>query len=122
MEKVNIIYWSQTGNTQARAEAIGKGVSDAGKEAECDFCGRGFFGGRAFHCVLFPSLLKKVQGIWNTVPMLTRMARGYGCVLIKGQSEIRRRRELAVTQWVVHGERNIPSGSSKYSFCIAQVM
>lgn len=33
MDKVYVVYWSQTGNTQAMAEAIGKGVTDAGKEA-----------------------------------------------------------------------------------------
>ena len=33
MEKVNVIFWSQTGNTEAMAEAVGKGVKDAGKEA-----------------------------------------------------------------------------------------
>ena len=33
MEKVYVVYWSQTGNTQAMAEAIGEGISEAGKEA-----------------------------------------------------------------------------------------
>ena len=33
MDKIFVIYWSQTGNTQAMAEAIGKGITDAGKEA-----------------------------------------------------------------------------------------
>ncbi len=33
MDKVYVVYWSQTGNTQAMAEAIGKGVAEAGKEA-----------------------------------------------------------------------------------------
>ena len=33
MDKVYVVYWPQTGNTQAMAEAIGKGVTDAGKEA-----------------------------------------------------------------------------------------
>ncbi len=32
MSKVNIVFWSQTGNTEAMAEAIGKGVEKAGKE------------------------------------------------------------------------------------------
>lgn len=32
MEKVYIIYWSQSGNTQAMANAIGEGVKEAGKE------------------------------------------------------------------------------------------
>lgn len=33
MDKVYIVYWTQTGNTQAMAEAIGRGVTVAGKEA-----------------------------------------------------------------------------------------
>ena len=33
MSKVHIVFWSQTGNTEAMAEAIGKGVEKAGKEA-----------------------------------------------------------------------------------------
>ena len=34
MSRIYVIYWSMTGNTQAMAEAIGKGITDAGKEAE----------------------------------------------------------------------------------------
>lgn len=34
MDKMYVVYWSQTGNTKAMAEAIGKGISDAGMEAE----------------------------------------------------------------------------------------
>ena len=37
MDKVYVVYWSQSGNTQAMAEAIGKGVADAGKEASVVF-------------------------------------------------------------------------------------
>lgn len=33
MDKIYVVYWSQTGNTQAMAEAIGKGIEAAGKEA-----------------------------------------------------------------------------------------
>lgn len=33
MDKIYVVYWSQSGNTQAMAEAVGKGISDAGKEA-----------------------------------------------------------------------------------------
>ncbi len=33
MDKINVIYWSQSGNTQAMAEAVAKGITDAGKEA-----------------------------------------------------------------------------------------
>ena len=33
MSRVNIVFWSQTGNTEAMAEAIGKGVEKAGREA-----------------------------------------------------------------------------------------
>ena len=34
MDKIYVIYWSQSGNTQAMAEAIGRGITDVGKEAE----------------------------------------------------------------------------------------
>ena len=34
MDKIYEVYWSQTGNTQAMAEAIGKGITAAGKEAK----------------------------------------------------------------------------------------
>lgn len=34
MDKIYVVYWSQSGNTQAMAEAVGKGIADAGKEAE----------------------------------------------------------------------------------------
>lgn len=34
MSKIYVIYWSQTGNTQAMAEAVGEGITRAGKEAE----------------------------------------------------------------------------------------
>lgn len=37
MDKVYVVYWSQSGNTQAMAEAIGKGVIAAGKEAAVQF-------------------------------------------------------------------------------------
>lgn len=33
MSKINVVYWSQTGNTQAMAEAIADGISQAGQEA-----------------------------------------------------------------------------------------
>ena len=39
MDKVYVVYWSQTGNTQAMADAIGKGVTDAGKEVEVVYVG-----------------------------------------------------------------------------------
>lgn len=34
MDKIYVVYWSQTGNTQAMAEAVGKGITETGKEAE----------------------------------------------------------------------------------------
>ena len=37
MDKVYVVYWSQSGNTQAMAEAIGKGITDTGKEAAVVF-------------------------------------------------------------------------------------
>ncbi len=33
MEKVYVVFWSGTGNTAAMADAVGKGISEAGKEA-----------------------------------------------------------------------------------------
>ena len=37
MSKINIVFWTQSGNTQMMAEAIADGVRDAGKEAEVVF-------------------------------------------------------------------------------------
>lgn len=37
MSKINVVYWSQTGNTQTMAEAIGAGIEEAGKEANVVF-------------------------------------------------------------------------------------
>lgn len=34
MEKVKIVYWSSTGNTEAMAKAVADGVKEVGKEAE----------------------------------------------------------------------------------------
>ena len=34
MNKIYVIYWTQSGNTQEMAEAVGKGVEAAGKEAQ----------------------------------------------------------------------------------------
>lgn len=39
MDKIYVVYWSQSGNTQAMAEAVGKGIVDAGKEAEVVYVG-----------------------------------------------------------------------------------
>lgn len=32
-----VVYWSQSGNTQAMAEAIGEGIQAAGKEAKVEY-------------------------------------------------------------------------------------
>lgn len=40
MDKVYIVYWSQSGNTQAMAETIGRGVTAAGKEAAVLYVGQ----------------------------------------------------------------------------------
>lgn len=37
MGKIQVVYWTQGGNTQAMAEAVGKGIQEAGKEAEVVF-------------------------------------------------------------------------------------
>lgn len=34
MDKIYVVYWSQSGNTEAMAEAVGQGIAKAGKEAE----------------------------------------------------------------------------------------
>ena len=39
MDKIYVVFWSQSGNTQAMAEAIGKGITDAGKEAAVVYVG-----------------------------------------------------------------------------------
>lgn len=39
MDKIYVVYWSQSGNTQAMAEAVGKGITDAGKEAVVVYVG-----------------------------------------------------------------------------------
>lgn len=33
MDTINVVYWTQSGNTLAMAEAIGKGIEEAGKTA-----------------------------------------------------------------------------------------
>lgn len=37
MDKIYVVYWSQSGNTQMMAEAIGEGIKEAGKEAQVVF-------------------------------------------------------------------------------------
>ncbi len=37
MNKIYVVYWSQGGNTQSMAEAIGEGIRKGGKEAEIAF-------------------------------------------------------------------------------------
>lgn len=39
MDKIYVIYWSQSGNTQAMAEAVGRGIESAGKEAAVCYVG-----------------------------------------------------------------------------------
>lgn len=39
MDKIYVVFWSQSGNTQAMAEAVGKGITDAGKEAAVVYVG-----------------------------------------------------------------------------------
>lgn len=34
MDKIYVVYWSQSGNTQAMAEGVAQGIRDGGKEAE----------------------------------------------------------------------------------------
>jgi flavodoxin short chain len=37
MDKIQVVYWSQGGNTQAMAEAVAQGITEAGKEAAVTF-------------------------------------------------------------------------------------
>lgn len=37
MSKVNVVFWSQSGNTEAMANAVGTGVTEAGGEANVIF-------------------------------------------------------------------------------------
>ena len=37
MDKVYVVFWSQSGNTEVMAAAIGQGVKEAGKDAEVVF-------------------------------------------------------------------------------------
>jgi flavodoxin short chain len=37
MDKIQVVYWSSGGNTQAMAEAVARGIKEAGKEAEATF-------------------------------------------------------------------------------------
>ena len=37
MSKISVIYWTQSGNTQAMAEAIARGIEAGGKEADVRF-------------------------------------------------------------------------------------
>ena len=32
--KISVVFWSQSGNTAAMADAVGQGITEAGKEAE----------------------------------------------------------------------------------------
>ena len=34
MEKIYVVYWSQTGNTESMANAVAEGIKEAGKEAQ----------------------------------------------------------------------------------------
>ncbi len=36
MEQIIVAYWSGSGNTEAMAEAVGQGISEAGKEARVE--------------------------------------------------------------------------------------
>ena len=33
MDKIYVVYWSQTGNTEAMAEAVARGIRSEGKES-----------------------------------------------------------------------------------------
>ena len=35
MSKISVVFWIGSGNTEAMVNAIAKGITDGGKEAEC---------------------------------------------------------------------------------------
>ena len=37
MSKINVVFWSQSGNTESMANAVGEGVTAAGGEANVVF-------------------------------------------------------------------------------------
>ena len=39
MAKIQVVFWSQSGNTQEMAKAVGQGIEEAGKEAEVVYVG-----------------------------------------------------------------------------------
>lgn len=39
MSKIYVVFWTQGGNTQAMAQAVGEGIAAAGKEAEVIYVG-----------------------------------------------------------------------------------
>ena len=39
MDKIYVVYWSQTGNTEAMAEAVARGIRSEGKERNAVLCG-----------------------------------------------------------------------------------
>lgn len=39
MNEIYVVFWSQTGNTQAMAEAVGRGIEQAGKQARVVYVG-----------------------------------------------------------------------------------
>ena len=39
MSKVNVVFWSQSGNTESMANAVGAGITEAGGEANVVFVG-----------------------------------------------------------------------------------
>ena len=40
MSKVNVVFWSQSGNTESMANAVGAGVTAAGGEGHKNHAGR----------------------------------------------------------------------------------
>ncbi len=40
MDKIYVVFWTQGGNTQAMAEAIGEGIREAGEGSGSSICDR----------------------------------------------------------------------------------
>ena len=63
MDKIYVVYWSQSGNTQAMAEAVGKGIADAGKEAAVICVGDA----KVFYKTNTKNTIKKINYLFKTL-------------------------------------------------------
>ena len=66
MDKIYVVYWSQSGNTQAMAEAIGRGITAAGKEAVVQFVSEASIDDLKNASVYALGCLQWVQKYWKS--------------------------------------------------------